>query len=126
MIKRLVDFLRSREGYAGMAAYRDGLLLFSDALDADLADKARRLFEVSEADLKAAGMAAVIRGFTVAAFRAESLLIVCRFEGRFSRPPVPAEEKTEYSTGQQAAHLLTREEAKSEAELILRHLLCTD
>lgn len=126
MIKLLADSLRNRDGYAGMAVYRDDLLLFHDVLDPDLADKARRLFEESEIIFKAGGMSAVTRGFTIAAFRAGSLLVVCRFEGRFTRPPVPIEEKTEYSIGQQPAHLMTREEARRDAELTLRRLMSLD
>lgn len=126
MIKRLIDAFRGREGYAGMAVYRDGLLLFCDALDPGLAEKNRRLFEQSETTFKASSMTSIIRGFTIATFRAGSLLVVCRFEGRFTRPHVPAEEETEYATGQQEEHLLTREEAKKEAELILQHLMSTD
>ena len=126
MIKRLADSIRNREGYAGMAVYRDDLLLFHDVLDPDLADKARRLFEESEIIFKTGGMSAVIRGFTVATFRAGSLLVVCRFGGRFTRPPVPMEEKTEYAMGQQPAHLMAREEAKRDAELMLRRLMSLD
>lgn len=126
MIKRLIDAFRGREGYAGMAVYRDGLLIFYDVLDPDLADRNRRLFEVSEATLRASRMTSIIRGFTIATFRAGSLLVVCRFEGRYTRPPVPAEEETEYAMGQQAAHLQTREEAKREAELMLRRLMSID
>jgi hypothetical protein len=122
-IKRLIDAFRGREGYAGMAVYRDGLLLFYDVLDPDLANRSKRLFEESEVTLKASSMAAIVRGFTIAAFRAGSLLVVCRFEGRFTRPPVPVEEETEYAMGQQPAQLLTREEAKREAELLLRRLM---
>lgn len=123
MIKRLVDSLRNRDGYAGMAAYRDGLLIFYDAFDPVLADKARRLFEECGPALKAGSMALVIRGFTISAFREGSLLVVCRLEGRFTLPVLPEEEEAEYAMGQQEAHLMTREEARKEAELILRHLM---
>jgi hypothetical protein len=126
MIKRLIDAFRGREGYAGMAVYRDDLLLFYDILDPDLADKVKRLFEESEATLRAGSMTSIIRGFTIATFRAGSLLIVCRFEGRFTRLQVPGEEEIEYALGQQAAHLMTREEAKREAELMLRRLMSID
>jgi len=72
-------------------------------------------------------MTSIIRGFTVATFRAGDLLIVCRFEGQFTRPPVPAEENTaEYTPGRQMAHPMTREEAKREAELMLRRLMSAD
>ncbi len=126
MIKRLADACRGGEGYAGMAVYHRGILLFRDGLDPDVADKCRRLFEESESVFEATRMAAVIRGFTVTAFRAESLLIVCGFEGRFTRPPELAEEgAAEYASGRQEDHPLTREEAKQEAELILRRLMGT-
>ncbi len=126
MIKRLADACRGREGYAGMAVYHNGMPLFYDAMGPDLAEKSRRLFEECEAVFKARSMAAVIRGFTVATFRTEGLLVVCRLEGRFTQVPAPAEEDTaEYATGSEEARRITREEAKREAELILRHLLGT-
>lgn len=107
-----------------MAAYFEGRLLFCDAMDPDLADKHERLFADSESIFHAAGMASVVRGFTISAFRAGDLLIVCRLEGQFSRPPAPAREDTfEYAPGWQEGHPITREEARREAALMLQRLL---
>jgi hypothetical protein len=123
MIKRLVDAIRGKEGYAGMAIYHDGRLIFWEALDPGLADKSRRLYEESEATFRQSLMTAVIRGFTVVTFRLSGLLVVCRLEGQFAIPPSPSEETVEYATGRQEEHPLTREEAKNEAEALLRRLL---
>jgi hypothetical protein len=124
MIKRLVDALRGREGYAGMAVYHEDILLFCDAMDADLAEKNKRLYMEGENIFHAACMASVIRGFTVSTFRSGDLLVVCMFEGQFIRPPPPAPEDTvQYAPGREEEHPLTREEARREAELMLQRLL---
>ncbi len=61
MIKRLIDSLRGRDGYAGMAIYREGTPIYCDLLDPGLADGHRRLFEESEAIFNKGRMAAVAR-----------------------------------------------------------------
>lgn len=126
MIKRLIDAFRCREGYAGMAIYRENELLFYEGLEPGFADKVRLLFEDNRTAFYTNSIIAIIRGFTVTTFRADDLLIICRLEGRFTPLPRPAAEEPEYLAGQQAAHLMTREEARREAEIMLKKLMSID
>jgi hypothetical protein len=126
MIKLLIDALRDQEGYAGMAVYRGDGLLFCDGLETGLADKMKRLFDDNKAIVRADSMIAVVRGYTINVYMADDILIVCRSEGRFTPVPRPGEEELSFSTGQQASYLITREEAKKEAGLMLKRLMNKD
>jgi|GEM_PF-5286244 len=123
MIKSLIDSYRCLEGYAGMAIYRDGGLLFCEGIDPDFTEKMKALFLECGSSFKSTAAMAIIRGFTISVSRLEGLLIISRFEGRFTCSPVVDPEEPEYSTGKPLARLITKEEAKKEAEYMLKQLM---
>ncbi len=125
MIKAAIDALRAREGYAGMAAYRGGRLLFRDGLAPELADTMRSLFDQGEATFNAHTVTVVIRGYTITMFAFEDILLICRVEGRFTPISRPVEEVAEYAPGHEAVRLLAREEARKEAERTLKRLMAS-
>lgn len=126
MIKALIDALRGREGYAGMAIYLGDGLLFCDGFEHALADRAKSLFSEAESSFSSHRITAVIRGFTVSAFRQDSLLVITRSEGRFTSLPLPGPEEPEYVVTGPVTRLITREEARREAEHMLGQLMKAD
>ncbi|MDI6897494.1 hypothetical protein [Methanocella conradii] len=123
MLKHLIDTLREQEGYAGMAVYLSNRIIFYEMLEPELLNKIKTVFEEGEAILHAERMMAVIHGYTINAFKAGDALVICRLEGRFTPALQPDEEEPSYTTGHQKQRLIEREEARKEAENILKLLM---
>jgi hypothetical protein len=123
MIKATIDLYRARNGYAGMAIYRDGIALFCEGIEPELTERIRALFIEAESTFHSTYVTATIMGFTVSVNRHGNILIISRFEGKFVPPPAFIHEEVEYSTGEPAPYLITREEARREAEHLLGQLM---
>lgn len=123
MIKQLVDTVRGADGYAGMAVYRGGGMLFSEGLEPAYTDMIKALFEEIGGHFSARGVSLAIRGYTVRAFLAEDKLVICRSEGRFMAMPVLHDREPEYAAGQAPPGLITKEEARKEAAAMLKLLM---
>ena len=126
MIKAVIDLHRARKGYAGMAVYRDGMLLFCEGIEPDFVEMIKALFTDAETAFRSTYASAIIMGFTVSAISRGDIMIISRFEGRFVPSPDIISEDAEYSTGEPAARLITREEAKLQARHIIERLLGPD
>jgi hypothetical protein len=122
MLKRLIDVIRGQEGYAGMAIFLDSHKIFCEMLEPELSDKIKGIFLEGEAIFHAESMMAVIQGYTINAFMAGDALVICRLEGRFTPALRPCEEEPSYTAGHQE-HRLKRDEARKEAENILKLLM---
>lgn len=121
MIKRIVDTLRGTYGYAGVAIYRGDCLLFYEGWDPGHAGLIKKFYDGML--LPTDRIAMVIRGYTVTLFMLGGLLVACRSEGRFTPlPPLPDEEP-EYTTGLTTSGLMARDEARKEAEAMLKALM---
>ncbi len=125
MIKELIDTVRGREGYAGVAIYRGDTLLFCESLELSFAEKIKILFAENEAVYHSKVTAVMIRGFTITASMIDDLLVISRLEGRFMPAPVVTQEEPEYDVKGPEVRLITREEARKEAEIMLKHLIKT-
>lgn len=123
MIKRIVDRLRRAEGYAGMAVYRNESLLFHEGWDPGHAARIVELHRGLETRLAAKKTAVVIQGYTVSVFSSGALLVACRSAGRFTGLPALPDEEPEFTSGQAPPGLISREEARREAQAILKSLL---
>jgi hypothetical protein len=123
MIKASVDVYREQKGYAGMAIYLGCQPLFREGIEPAFADKIKALFLEAEETFYSTRAAINILGFTVSATRKEEFLIISRFEGRFVPFPDIITEDEDYTTGEPATPLITREEARREAEHLLRQLM---
>jgi hypothetical protein len=109
-----------------MAIYRDGIVLFCEGIEPELAERIKTLFTEAESNFHSTCATAIIMGFTVSVNRPGDILIISRFEGRFVPSPAFIDEEVEYSTGEQLAHLITRGEASLEARQMLVRLLKVD
>ena len=123
MIKATFDLYRAQKGYAGMAIYSDGIALFCEGIEPEIPEKIKALFTEAENTFHSTYATAIITGFTVSVNRQENILIISRFEGRFMPSPAFIHEEVEYSTGEPAPYLITREEARTEAEHLLGQLM---
>lgn len=123
MIKRIVDALRGVDGYAGMAAYSNGCMLFSEGMEPVYVGRIKELFDEAGARFPAGRMTLVIRGYTITVFMAGDILVFCRSEGWFTPLPVLSGEEPEYTAGQAPPGLITKEEARKEAAAMLKALM---
>jgi hypothetical protein len=122
LIKRIVDAMRGADGYAGMAVYRGDGMLFSEGLEPAYADTIKALLEETGGHFPVS-ISLIVMGYTISAFMAGELLVICRYEGRFTaRPPLPDAEP-EYTAGQAPPGLITKEEARKEAAAMLKMLM---
>ncbi len=125
MIKGLIDTFRGRDGYAGLAIYRNDVLLFCESVEPSFAEKIKQFFLENESAFQTGSTTAMIRGFTITASRLDDLLVISRLEGRFTPSPGMAQEEPEYFLKEPSARLITKEEARKEAEIMLKHLIKT-
>lgn len=119
LIKGIIDRTRSAPGYAGMAVYYENACMYIDILDADLADGLYRLFkDACRSNVKA--VTAIMRGYSVVAFNVGELDVVARLEGRYAARLQIKSEDDEITVAEPAACLITREEARREAQELLK------
>ncbi|WP_325376977.1 hypothetical protein [Methanocella sp.] len=123
MIKRIVDLLRSTDGYAGIAIYRGQGLLFCEGWEPSHIARVVEFYSGPASHFQAKRMTLVIQGFTITVFMAGDMLVVCRSAGRFTSIPSLPEEEPDYTAGQAPAGLISREEARKEAEAMLKVLM---
>ena len=125
MIKAVIDLIRDMPGYAGMAVYFSYNCVYSDLLDRKLVDGMCDLYIES---LHAEAITAIVRGYSILAFSVDDIVVVARFEGRFSRVPAIILETDDIAPAGPAPRLISREEARREAQQLLRsfHILPQD
>lgn len=123
MIKPIVDLMRSTDGYAGMAIYRGRDLLFCEDWEPAHVARVVELYDGLASRFHARNTALVIKGYTINIFMAGDMLVACRSEGRFTALPALPDDAPEYTSGQAPAGLISREEARKEAEAMLKMLM---
>ena len=117
MIKGVIDVIRDIPGYAGMAVYFAQRCAYSDILDEKYADGMYDLY-VESPGVKA--ITAIMRGYSILAFGVGDIIVVSRFEGRYFRVPDISPEEDDIVPAGPAPRLMSREEARREAQELLR------
>lgn len=119
LIKGVIDRARGTPGYAGMAVYYENACVYIDILDADLADGLYSLFkDACRSNVKA--VTAIVRGYSVMAFNVGELAVVARLEGRYAATLKINAEDDDIALAEPAPCLITREEARHEAQELLK------
>ena len=123
MIKQSIDALRRSGRYAGAAVYRGQDLLFCEGLEPGIISHLKDLFDGIKSRFPSGRASLILQGYTITMLMSGELVIICRYEGRFSVVPALPEEEPEYMAGQAPAGLISREEARKEAAAMLKMLL---
>lgn len=109
-----------------MAVYKGEACLFFEGIDPSLAGSIRLFIISAERSSPFCRMSAIVRGFTISAFRTDDLLIVAMLEGRLTPSPPVNEEEAEYLTLETVPGLPGVDEARRDAERFLRQLKMID
>ena len=117
MIKGVIDLIRDMPGYAGMAVYLAHNCVYVDLLDRELVDGMYDLL-IESSHTKA--VTAIVRGYSILAFSVGDMVAVARFEGRYFQVPTIRPEDDDIAPAESAPRLMSREEARREAEQLLR------
>lgn len=115
LIKEAIDRLRESPGYAGMVLYLEEETAFIEGIEPELADGLRALLPQN-----AKSITAIMRGYSLIVLRSEDMVAIARLEGRYGTVPAITIEEDDIAIVEPVPRLMTREEARHEAEELLR------
>jgi hypothetical protein len=119
LIKGLIDLVRDMPGYAGMAVYFAHRRVYLDLLDEKYSDGLYDLYLESPG---VTAITAIVRGYSILAFSVGDIVVVSRFEGRYFQAPMISLDEDDIVPAGPAPRLMSREEARREAQELLRSL----
>jgi hypothetical protein len=117
LIKGMIDVIREMPGYAGMAVYFAHDCVYADVIDRNIADG---MYDLLIDSSRKRSITAIVRGYSILAFEVGDTAVVARFEGRYFHMPKLSLEEDDIVASEPAPRLISRDEARREAQQLLR------